>query len=87
MYKYINSIIFNFLSFIKTNLLIHSSHLNYNNIGFFNINKINNEDLKSLYLLYIANNNLYINNYYLSHNKLLIQNEKDSIYFKKIYRR
>lgn len=82
-YKYINNLIIDYMAFIKPDLLIHSSNLNYNNIGFFNINKINNDFLKDLYLLAISNYNLYIDNYYLSHNKLLITDDKDSIYIKK----
>jgi len=85
-YKYINDIIIKFLSFIKSNLHIYLSNLNYNNKGFFDINKINNEDLKQLYNLYISNYNLFINNFYLSHNKFLINNKniENSVYIKKI---
>ena len=75
-FKYINQLIIKLLYSIG-DISINLSHLNYNNLGTFDITKIDNDVLKELYLIYLnlflsnLNNNILINsniNYLLNNN-------------------
>lgn len=65
-YKYIHKLIPDLLKPMTIKFLLYSKSLNYKNIGFLDIIKIDNDKLKCLYNLYMHNNSLYLNNVYLS---------------------
>lgn len=75
-FKYItNNIINNLSKSYKEDIYIYLKSLNYKNISLFNLDIIQNNDLKDLYKLYLECNKVYFNNNYLNYNKLL--NEYD----------
>lgn len=72
-YKFINNYILDSLSYFnkKNHFIIKTSDIKYNNYGIFNVNSIENDILKGLYLSYVNSYQLYINNYYLSNSNVI----------------
>ena len=66
-YKFINKCIINLVSkHFDENIHIYLKGLNYNNQGIIDLNKINNNNLKDLFMLYLQSIDLYFNNHYVS---------------------
>lgn len=64
--KYINELSKRF----KKDIHIFLQKLNYNNKSIFDLNKVENDELKSLYFLYLQSIEIYLNNYYLNNSNL-----------------